>query len=355
MKDKSNKIFIMIILLVNIIFMFSLIISKKALFSEEENRYLEKFSVKKINEYITDHFPFRNKFIALKNKTQKKIGKTYINDIYLGKDEYLIPSFNDNYNKHYLINALNNFSNKYPITELMIVPDSTLINNDKLIRYNGADQEKEIKYLYQKVKTKNINLINYFLEENKNNQLYYKTDHHWTTKGAYKAYVFYCKEKNIPFYKEEDFNIKEVSNDFLGTSSSKVYGLANKESIYIYDTNNKFNVEYVLEKKITESLYNLDYLNKKDKYALFLDNNHALIKITNESINTDNNILIIKNSYANAFIPFIANHYKEIYVIDMRYYNNMVSDFVEENKIDNILILYNLNNLYSDLSLVKLK
>lgn len=355
MKNKINKIFIIIIFIINIFFLFNLIISKKEVFSYEENRYLEKFSIKKLNLFLADHFPYRKNFISLKNNLEKASGKTYINDIYIGKDSYLVPSFNDNQNKTYLFNVINNFSEKYPNIDLMIVPDSTLINNDKIIRYNGLDEEKEIKYLYENIKTNNINLIDFFLEENKNNDLYYKTDHHWTSKGAYKAYVYYFTKKGIPYYEEDYFNIKKVSNSFLGTSASKVYGLAKKEDIYIYEKNNSLKVEYVFEKKIENSLYNFDYLNKKDKYAMFLDNNHALIKITNEDIKDDNSILIIKNSYANAFVPFVVNHYKYVYVIDMRYYNDKVSTFIDENNINDILILYNLNNLYSDLALIKLK
>ena len=69
----------------------------------------------------------------------------------------------------------------------------------------------------------------------------------------------------------------------------------------------------------------------------------------------ENSILVIKNSYANSFIPFLTSHYKNIYVIDLRYYNKSVSDFVKSKNIDNVLILYNLNNLYDDMSILKLR
>ena len=84
-------------------------------------------------------------------------------------------------------------------------------------------------------------------------------------------------------------------------------------------------VSYVLSNKKDKSLYNYDYLEKKDKYAMFLDNNHPLITITNNDTDNDNNILIIKDSFANSMIPFLVNHYNNIHVIDPRYYKKSIS------------------------------
>jgi hypothetical protein len=131
--------------------------------------------------------------------------------------------------------------------------------------------------------------------------------------------------------------------------------LSSTENIDLFLTDDSLTVEYVYEKRTTSSLYNFDYLTGKDKYALFLDNNHALIKVTNNSINNDNSIVLIKNSYANSFVPFIVNNYKNTYIIDLRYYSESVSEFINNNNIKDILILYNLNNLYSDMSIIKLK
>ena len=184
--------------------------------------------------------------------------------------------------------------------------------------------------------------------------MYYKTDHHWNTFGAYYAYVEYRKNKNKKYYDIDIFNIKKVSNNFLGSSYYKILGIGKSEDIYKFDINNNLKVKYVYEKELKKSIYEDHYLKEKDQYSYFLNNNHALIEITNEYVN-NGSIIVIKNSYANSFVPFLVNHYNKVYVIDLRYFSESVSDLIEENSIDDILILYNLNNLYSDFSIVKLQ
>ena len=92
----------------------------------------------------------------------------------------------------------------------------------------------------------------------------------------------------------------------------------------------------------------MSYIDKKDKYALFLDNNHPLIVITNNDIDTDREIVVIKDSYANSFIPFLINNYKRIHVIDPRYFNDSVSEYINSNNINEGLILYNMNTVLQD-------
>ena len=356
MKNIINKLFVLIIILINVFLLITFIVCKKEDFSSEENRYLTEFKLNNISEYVSDHFPFRNKLIALKNNFSKGIGKTKISNIYLGKDDYLLPEFSniDNKKKDILIETINEFS-KDKNVDLIFAPDSIAINEDKINMMIGSDEEKEIEYLYSKLNTNNINLIDNFKKINEREPLYYKTDHHWNSYGAYYAYKIYMESKNKDYLPIESFKKNKVSDEFLGTSSSVVYGLAKKENMYTFEYPSDLEVNYIIENKITNSLYNYDYLNKKDKYAMFLDNNHAYIKITNSLVDNNDSIIIIKNSYANSFVPFIVNNYHDVYVIDLRYYALSVSELIEENAIKDILILYNLNNLYSDLSIVKLK
>ena len=355
MKIFFNKLLFISIVIIVFFFSIMLFLSKKDDFSYEENRQLINYSYVKHEEYFSDHFPMRIQLIKLKNKIEKLLGKQYFNGVYVGKDDYLIPGFIDNSQKAYLISSINEFAKNNPQTDVMIVPDSILINDNKLPFHKIENENEEIDYLYNNIKANTIDVRDILKEKNQINDVYYKTDHHWTTYGAYVAYMHYVRQKGMIPLPEEDFNIKKVSDSFLGTSSSLALGLAKKEDIYIYDYDNDIIVDYVLDNKRVNSLYNFDYLDKKDKYALFLDNNHSLIEITNKKINNNKSIIIIKNSYANAFIPFLVNHYQKIYVIDLRYYNSSVTEFIQNNGINDILILYNLNNMYSDISLIKLK
>ena len=182
---KFNKLFIVLTInIISISLLFLFVIEKKYDFSEEENRYLEKFSIDNIDTYIIDHFPFRLQFIYLKNKFEYLLGKRYINNTYIGKDNYLIPDFQDNKKKKYIIDTINTFNRNNRNVDVMIVPDSILINENKLSYHKSINEEDEIKYLYNKLNTNNINVIDSLKEENKYTQMYYKTDHHWTSFGA---------------------------------------------------------------------------------------------------------------------------------------------------------------------------
>ena len=108
-------------------------------------------------------------------------------------------------------------------------------------------------------------------------------------------------------------------------------------------------------KNYSNSLYNYKYLDEKDKYSFFLDNNHSLVSIENLDTKNKDSILIIKDSYANAFIPLIAPNYKYIYVIDPRYYNLSISDYINEKKIDKVLFIYNVLTIDEDLGIVSIK
>lgn len=355
MNDKFNKLLFLSITFLTIILLGLFIFLKKETYSFEENRYLASFNIKELDTYLSDHFPMRNLFISLKNRAEIASGKTYINEVYLAKDDYLVPNFFVNEKKDLLINVINNFAEKYPL-DVMIVPDSLVINKNKLKNHLPLTEEDELDYFYNHLhNTNNIVITEDLKKANEEKDVFYKTDHHWTSYGAYIAYTKYLENKGIMPLKESDFNIRSVTNDFLGTTSSKVLGVAQKESIEIYETKASLTVEYVLENVKTNSLYNFAYLNEKDKYSMFLDNNHALIKITNNDIESDSSILIVKNSFANSFAPFIVNNFKTTYLIDIRYYPNNISDFIEENHITNTLILLNLNNMYADMSLIKLK
>ncbi len=346
----KNRTFTILAALIVTVLFIGIFFTNKEKYSQEENRYLSDFSVEKLNEYVSDYLPFRKTLLSIKNNFEKLIGRTLINGIYIADDDYLIGEYIGSNKKDYIIDAINNYAKDKEV-DFMLVPDSIYVNEDKLKRVLLNNEEDDISYFYDNCKTNNIDLRQ-MLTEHKNEKLYYRNDHHWTSLGAYLSYVEYMNLLNMQ--PAADYRIKIVTEDFLGTSASILLGLAEPETIEIYEYDNSLTVEYVREQTVTDSLYNYDYLEKKDKYAMFLDGNHALIHITNDNL-SDGSIVVIKNSYANCFIPFIVNNFRDVYVIDLRYYNGSVSDLVAENNIERTLILFNINNLYSDLSIIKLK
>lgn len=362
MKNKIISIFVAIIILVlDIVF----IVSSDITFSENENRYLEsfpKFSTQKLfngkyidslTNYLKDQFPLRDKFMGFKTNIEKLTLKRKINGVYLGKDNYLLEEYKGFEKKDLLVKKLNGFYEKNDVNlSLVLVPTSISFNYDKLpIFSSSCNQLDDIDYVYNNIKFNSINVYD-TLNNHKNEDIFYRLDHHWTTKGAYYAYTKIIN--NLGFNPKEinEFEIKKVSESFNGTLYSKVNDYSLKSDyIEVYEYDNDLTINYVSENIVKTSLYEYDYLNKKDKYSMFLDNNHSLITITNNNINSDNELLVIKDSYANSIIPFLVNHYKKIHVIDPRYYLESISIYIKENNIKDVLILYNMSTINDDLGI----
>ena len=340
-------------------------VNEKKDFSENENRYLADFPkysfdalesgryVEGLEDYLTDHFPLRDLMMSFKTTTYKILGIREINEVYIGEDGYLIEQFKEVKNIDKISNIINKFQNKIGFqASVMLVPTSVSINEDKLPNYAiNENQIETINNFYDKLNTTNIDVSKSLLENKDKYPLYYKLDHHWTSFGAYVAYLEYCKNSGItPLL---DYEIKEVTNEFYGTLYSKTNDyLLKPDAIHTFNLkNSSYTVVYDNERE-TNSLYEDSYLTKKDKYSYFLDNNHSLIQITNNNLNSGEELLIIKDSYANSFVPFIVNHYENVYVIDPRYYKASISDFIKENKIDNVLFLYNINTINNDLGII---
>lgn len=347
------------------------IISKDNKFSETENRVLQempKFTLdrlldgrffKKFDKYKSDQFTNRDFFIKVKALTDLSIGKREINDVYFCDDEYLIENFspmsNDLINKN--IKSINDFSNKFKDSNifLSVVPTSISILEDKLPSFaNNVSQTDYISNFYNNLNSevKSIDVYK-ILNSLKNDYIYYKTDHHYTTFAAHEIYNNLKEPMNLT-PSNITFTPYTVSDNFNGTLSSKSgFNPNTNDSIDIYLPKNsdiKTSVSYIESQKKSTSLYNLDKLSTKDKYAVFLDGNHPIIDI-NTSVKNDKKLLILKDSYANALIPFLVHHYSKITVVDPRYYYGDFYSLMEENKFDDILIYYNANTFFSDDSL----
>ena len=359
---KKLTIFVIVIVLSFTIFF---LVAPKKSFSLLENRTLESkpvFKVEdvingkymnKIENYISDHFPIKNTFLYIKTFIFRIIGFDEINDVYMGKDNYLIENYPEIDYKDELVTNLNDFKDKVNVSlKLMIVPTKSEVLKEKLPSNSKVvDEEKEISYICRNVNIDCIDILSALKEEKDNTQLFYKTDHHWTSMGAYFAYKEYIKDS----IELNNLHLKEITNDFLGSTYSKTTNYnQEKDSIFIFEGTSNLEVEYTDKNVKTSSLYNFDYLDKKDKYSLFLDNNHDLIKIINNDVD-DSYLLVIKDSFANSLIPLLINHYHEIDVIDPRYYKRSISKYISDNKIEEVLIIYNYGTLATDKNILSIR
>lgn len=344
---------------------------KKQEFSENENRYLEPLpaltweSVKSgqymenIHSYLCDHFPFRDFFIGLKTRTEITLGRREINQVFIGRDGYLIEKYQKPVNTEQISRTLKTFGEKEELTgkelHLMLVPTAIYTYKNKLPEFApAADQMETAEKIYQDSGLLSIDCSQDLLAHQQDGQLYYRTDHHWTTYGAYVGYLAFCREKGLVPVSLDELEAETAAEDFCGTIYSKVNDYSQKgDKITIYrNPADKLTVYYEDTKETTDSLYNLKYARKKDKYSLFLDNLHPLIEITNGNAESERELVLIKDSYANSMTPFLAHHFKKIYVFDTRYYKWGPSSFIKGHEgITDVLILYNMNTVDTDLGI----
>ncbi len=341
------------------------------IFSESENRYLAQkpeYTWEKLisgeyaedyEEYIGDQFIYRDRWMELKVKTEQGFLKKENNDIIFGKDGYLFNKYiklPDRFYKN--VDLLKNFikENKEENIFIAIAPNSYQILKDKVPKglYN-VDQEKWIQWMKDELNLKENNFVDLYssLKKHKDEYIYYKTDHHWTTSGAWYAYETYSKSAGFLPISEDELDPVYIE-DFYGTFySSSPKGKDSQDKIWYYPS---LDGKAIIDGEVKDSIYDLKYIEGKDKYALFLHNNpgRVLIKSQESGVLRGKRLLVFKDSYANSMIPFLINHYEEIQVIDLRYYNGRVKDMLEEGW-DDILFLFNFSFFSDDSNLLKLK
>lgn len=339
----------------------------KGKFSEQENRYLESFPklsgeailegsfIENLESYLCDHFPLRDTFMNIKTQFEKRTGKQEINEVYLAQDGYLIEKYQEPVNNEKIIRVFNSFAEALETAEcqVMLVPTAVTVYEDKLPAFvERGRQEENRRYLMSQMKAEVIDVGEILKENQSKYQLYYRLDHHWTSYGAYFAYRYYCEAAGIPARELTDYEITEVTKEFKGTIYSRVsdYSVEGDTITLFQIPGQKLKVTYADSGAVTDSLYAFDYLDKKDKYSMFLDNLHPLVEIENEEAQSEEELVVIKDSYANCFVPFLTEYYRKIYVVDTRYYKAAVSQLVNENPaVTRVLILYNMNTIDTDL------
>jgi hypothetical protein len=381
--DNRNKIGKYIPAVVFLIFIYGIalwfLFSPKTDYSSSEKRYLQKFpdaNVEKVlsgefgsefETFFADRFPQRNTWVGINAYTTLAEGNNGASGVYNCKNGYLInkPVSTDN-NLDKNVGAVVDFAKTIDApTTVMLVPSTGYIADDVLPtfhdKYNDDEDISKISSTLSKEKIGFVDLRERFKSEYKNgSQLYYKTDHHWTTKGAYTGYQELCKALGvIPI---DDSTLKKDSYpDFYGTTySSSGFWLTPPDNIEIWSNPN--NSSKNISVKITEganiktsgSMYFTDHLKEDDKYPVFIDGNHALTEITNTNAK-NGTILLIKDSFSHSLAPFLAENYSKVVLVDLRYYKESVSDLVTTYNPEQVVVLYGIDNLATDTDIVWLK
>lgn len=346
------------------------IIKRDNSFSEAENRMLAKRpeltweSVKsgkfmsEFESYVSDQFFMRNQWITLKLYEDKLTGKRESNGVYLGKKGYLmeVPNTPDWENVEKNVKEMSAFAkrNSDIATYMCLVPNASYILKDKMPYGAPArDQSKDIRKVQSMAgdAVKKIDVTE-VLQKHAKEDIYYKTDHHWTSLGAYYAFEKLASELKIS-NPESDYNVYTVADDFQGTLASKSGYHRSRDIVQVYEPkkqNKEYVVMYVEEGEKTTSIYDRESLKDKDKYTVFFGGNHARIDISTTQ-KARRNLLLFKDSYANCMVQFLLPYYQNIVVIDPRYFYESVDNIIESYSITDILFLYNVDTFLGDNSI----
>ena len=314
--------------------------------------YDEKFEA-----YMDDQFVGRDMWRKLKVAVDRIGGSRLENGVYIGTNGQLLEQIEVADENHLAANikAIKSFSesqSKIPV-RMMLVPDAANVLNHSLPSLAKPEDQTQMFSMVRKDLGDSVEWIDVATELSKhtNEKIYYKTDHHWTTLGAFYAFQAAAPSLGITDDMSGKYVSYAVTDSFNGSLASKSgMNLKEKEQIDIYvptEEDTDLIVDYVDEGKRVTSLYNSSALKEKDKYTVFLGGNYSLLDIRTVSTSKEK-LLIVKDSFANSFIPFLTPYYREIVVVDPRYYSGTINDLMDSYRISEVLFLYSGNTFFKD-------
>ena len=314
--------------------------------------YDEKFEA-----YMDDQFVGRDMWRKLKVTVDRIGGSRLENGVYIGTNGQLLEQIEVADENHLAANikAIKSFSesqSKIPV-RMMLVPDAANVLNHSLPALAKPENQTQMFSMVRKDLGDSVEWIDVSTELNKHKteKIYYKTDHHWTTLGAFYAFQAAAQSLGIEGDLSGNYVSYAVSDSFNGMLASKSgVNLGEKEQIDIYvptEEDTDLIIDYVDEGKRSTSLYDSSKLKEKDQYTVFLGGNSSLLDIRTVSTSTKR-LLLVKDSFANSFIPFLTPYYREIVAVDPRYYSGTINDLMDSYRISEVLFLYSGNTFFKD-------
>ena len=353
-----------------VLFLAAGIFVKDREFSDSENRRLAQwpeFSVASVldgsylagcGDYIADQFPARDMWISLNLKLNQLLGQKESSGVYLCEDNYLmqIPSEPNAAQHERNLKAINTFAANHPGLNMImtVAPNAVTVHEDKLPENAPVrDQLADLYHIASTVTGAKVIDVTQVLKAHKDEYLYYRTDHHWTSLAAYYAFQTIAPELNITAPALQDYTVYPVSTTFEGTLSSKSgsHSALDTVEIMVPKTGIEYYVTYNSDNNTNIcSLYNRAALEQKDHYTVFFGGNYSRVDITTTA-NTERSLLIFKDSYANCMVQFLYPYFDHITMIDPRYYYDNVEHVITSQSVTDVLFLYNADTFLGDTSL----
>lgn len=350
---------------IGVFFILNLVLPDRQ-FSEQENRYLQQrpeFSFKslfsgdytsKFETYTTDQFTFRDEWITLKAASELALGKQENNDVHLCEGGTLIKGFErpDDSTLDSNMSALNALvENTDADVYFALIPDKSDLYASLLPNNAPNDSEKEvIDYCYDKSSAINVDMYS-ALSSHTDEYIFYRTDHHWTSLGAYYGLSALAESMGLPCPALDSYTDRHVvSEEFYGTTwSSSGFSWVDPDTmeIFVNEPEGLKVTSYPEGSPVEGKLYDFSFLEKKDKYSMFMGGNCPM-HVIETGAEDKPSLLILRDSYTDSLIPFLLDDFSEIHVLDLRYYRASLKAYMEQNDFDNVLVCYSVSNFCTD-------
>ena len=351
-----------------------LVLPKKE-YSSSEKRYLQQapeFSFSRLlsgdfgddfGKFLSDQTAGRNFWVGLSAYYNYAVGNNGSNGIYKCQDGYLVNDPEDMSGLARNIGFIEEFAEKSPVKPTVLIAPSTGYVCDDILpavhkEYKDDAEFEEMKTALPSADFVDVRELFRDTYDSGAQQIYYKTDHHWTAKGAYTAYTALADSLGYTANPESAYEITAYP-DFYGTTySSSGFWLTAPDTVEVWDSHADDEKDPITvtitdgaETIEQEGMFFYDHLEEDDKYPIYLDGNHPYTVIKNTAATSDEKLLVVKDSFAHSLVPFLADHFSEIIMVDLRYYTAPVSELIKNEGIDRVLVLYSIDNLATDTNL----
>lgn len=345
----------------------ALLFQPKKTYSEREKRYLAELPTltwatledgtaqTQWETWLSDHFPARDVFVGLNAYEKLLTGRNALEKIYFARDNYLInaPTALDMELFTTNLQRFDNFAKNTGLpASLVLVPSTGSMKEALLPLGHGPYPDDQ---LFETARETVTAMTAYDLRQqlaraDAAQPVFYHTDHHLTAYGAYTLYAAWREAQGLSARPQSDYTVTSYDGFYGTTWSGSGYFLTPPDTVELWDSGLTPTVTITDGGKdpvVSDSFFFLDHLQELDKYPVYLDGNHTLTKIENPDA-PDGTLLAIKDSYAHAVAPFLAEHYRTVYLLDLRFYRGSVTDFVQEQGVDELLFLYGASTLLTD-------
>jgi len=342
-------------------------------FSEKEKRYLEKAPEltaesllsgefgEQAEEYVADHVPGRDLFVMLSAYYDLYSNRQVTKEVYLAADGRLVeaPVVMDAQTVERNMNAVNSFASSSDVpVELMIVPSAGFMYEDTLRGLHDPYADGGIiAGIYARAgdNVSTVDLLPAITAARSEGEIFYRTDHHWTAFGAYTAYREYMSLRGRSCPDRSEYTVESYSGFRGSTYSRSGLWMTPAEDIELWKRDIPLTVTNAESETAHEGVFYEERLCEPDKYTVYLDGNHSLVRIDNAADDAEGKLLVIRDSYSNCLGTFLAGSYETVVLVDLRYYRKPVSGLLLEGGFTDVLVCYSIGNFMTDSNIAMLR